>query len=266
MRKLKISCYKFQHIFFQEQGIALHQLKQLSVQRSSRWQLYSYAPSICYSWAICRSYLRLQRLVCHCWIWLRRGLQNLLLNICVFQFWTWYPTLKGKFPPRSSTINCYCHIKNVNPDPEDFASYRRISKLSYTSKLLERSALVKFDEHLEKNALFLAFKVPIESFVLQKARCKKKHQRPVTSFRAKKSTFYFGLDWQPLIHWIMIYFYQILLLVFNSEVLFCFLKGYLNGRSQKVLIKEVLFLEQETMGYHKDRFKTPCFSPAICCH
>ena len=51
------------NFLFQRLGILLHQFRQLNVQRSSRWQINSFAPSLCYPWAIWRSYLRLQRLV-----------------------------------------------------------------------------------------------------------------------------------------------------------------------------------------------------------
>ena len=75
----------------------------------------------------------------------------------------------GIFPQALKQAVAKPYFKNVNLDSEDYANYRTISNLIYTSKLLERSALLHFTDHLVTNALFCAFQSAIERLAQQKA-------------------------------------------------------------------------------------------------
>ena len=140
--------------FNKKLGILLHPFKQQSFQRSSRWQTNSYAPSRCYPWAIWRKLITAAttststldgiptRIVKS-----SNELLSVVLNLINFSL------EKRIFPQAFKQAVAKPYIKNVNLDSKDFANYWRISNLSYTSKLLERSAIVQLTDHPESNAI-----------------------------------------------------------------------------------------------------------------
>ena len=52
VKKMEMLATDLNNFLFQKLGILLHQFRQLNVQRSSRWQINSFAPSLCYPGAI----------------------------------------------------------------------------------------------------------------------------------------------------------------------------------------------------------------------
>ena len=149
---------------------------------------------------------------------------------------------KGVFAHTHKQAIVKPHIKNVNLDPEDFSNYRPISNLSYTSKLLEGSALVQLTDHIESNAMFCPFQSAYEKlYSIESAQLKVNDM--LLNLEQKRSTFYIGLDlsaaFDTLDHDILLSILDVSL-GFRGSVLSS-LKSHLISRSQRVLIKDGVF-------------------------
>ena len=94
-------------------------------------------------------------------------MRKFLLQIIIifyFNIWEYFCINSGSWMSRDPPVDTHplkqaiikSHIKNVYLNLEDFANYRPISNLSFTSKLLERSALVQLSDQFESNALLCA--------------------------------------------------------------------------------------------------------------